>query len=285
MKNCLEGRTFKQVVTHPGQAHRDDFLACSIALMFFTSICAVFRRNPTKEEMADPETLVLDVGEEYDIEKGNFDHHQLARDAEPECALSLFLGALGLRETFELMAWFTATKIMDSKGPMALAKHLGLASPDAIFKNLSPIEGGLVGLFEKQSTIEDSSLLAHIMRLLGGDLLEYANVLRGQIEWLSANARMVDIGSVPAMLVESSNTEGTQQFRDSKCPGVGISISWDDRGAGWALYRFNDHPAVDFSRLEGDPAILFAHKGGFIAKTRERLPMDEVLALVKRALK
>ncbi len=55
-------------------------------------------------------------------------------------------------------------------------------------------------------------------------------------------------------------------------------------GKGWSLYRFNDHPAVDFSVLEGDPAILFAHKGGFIAKTSARLHIDEVLSLVERAI-
>jgi len=295
---------YKYVVTHHGQAHRDEFVACAIALALFPSIAAIFRRDPTPEELANPDVLVLDVGGEHDPNRGNFDHHQLPRDAAPACALSLFIDALGFRERFELMAWYAATAIMDSKGPMALAKHLGLATPDAVFKNMSPVEGAMISLFEKRTEMRPLTIgyaggcdasdipepLWDTMQVLGRSMLANANELWEQREWLSANAKMIDVGGVPTMVIESSNTKGTQQFRDTRCPGVAICLSYDDRGAGWSLYRFNDDPRVDFSRLSDeavmvDGRVLFAHAGGFIAKTRARLPLDEVLALVTLALR
>jgi hypothetical protein len=188
---------------------------------------------------------------------------------------------------------------MDSKGPMALAKHLGLASPAAIFGNMSPVEGALISLFEKNSELRPLTIgyaggcdasdipepLWCTMQELGRSMLANANELWDQLEWLSANAKMVDVGVVPIMVIESANTKGTQQFHDTRCPGVAVCVSFDDRGAGWSMYRFNDDARVDFSRLADDPCMLFCHAGGFIGKTRARLPLDEVLALCARAIK
>lgn len=284
---------YKRIVTHPGQAHRDDFTVCCIAMALFPSIAAIFRREPTQEDLDNPEVLVLDVGGQVDPEKGNFDHHQLPRDAEPCCALTLFLAHMQLLERFRLLDWVTSTEVMDSKGPFELAKKLG-CSPDALFKNMSPIEGALVEMFEKRTTLpvtryvpEDDHgeyRLTMIMKDLGRSMLAYAEELHRQMEWLMANANIVDIAGVPALVVESTNTKGTQKYRDRFHPELGICLSWDDRGGGWSLYRFNDNKRVDFSRLKDDPAVLFSHAGGFIAKTREKLPLDQVLDLAKKAV-
>ena len=277
-------KSYNQLVVHAGQAHRDDFIATCIALALFPAIAYVFRRDPTSEELEDPDCLVLDVGGRHEPERGNFDHHQMERNAPPACALSLFLEYLDLDKKFMLMPWYVSTKIMDSKGPFALATHLG-CQPDAIFKNLSPIEGAVVTMFEEVDYLLDNkSTLMRLLQGLGNRFLEHAEELWSQLEWLTANAKMVDICGVPAMVIESTNTKATQQFRDTRCPGVGICISWDDRGGGWSLYRFNDHPQVDFSRLEGRPAVVFAHKSGFIAKTAERLPLSDILTLCELAV-
>lgn len=46
-----------------------------------------------------------------------------------------------------------------------------------------------------------------------------------------------------------------------------ILATHDDRGDGWMLYRYDDCPLVDFTKIKEHPDITFAHKGGFIAKT------------------
>ena len=69
------------IVTHPGGAHKDEFLACSVLLAQTPS--SILRREPTEEDLSDPQVLVVDVGGRLEPELGNFDHHQFPRDADP----------------------------------------------------------------------------------------------------------------------------------------------------------------------------------------------------------
>ena len=62
-----------------------------------------------------------------------------------------------------------------------------------------------------------------------------------------------------------------------------LVISLDRRSEGWRLYRYDGAP-VDFSLISNCPEIEFAHKSGFLAKTKERLPIDELIALVSKAV-
>ena len=41
----------------------------------------------------------------------------------------------------------------------------------------------------------------------------------------------------------------------------------DRRGEGYGIARYEDHPRLDFSRVEGQPDVHFAHKSGFMCKT------------------
>ena len=82
----------KTIITHPGGAHKDDFLACSVLLS--NHPVSIFRRDPTEQELEDPEVAVVDIGHQHDPKLNNFDHHQLPRDHEPTCALSWFCKSL-----------------------------------------------------------------------------------------------------------------------------------------------------------------------------------------------
>ena len=49
----------------------------------------------------------------------------------------------------------------------------------------------------------------------------------------------------------------------------------DRRGVGYGLSRYKDHPNMDFTQIEGEDDVHFAHKKGFVAKSsateKERL--------------
>jgi len=67
---------------------------------------------------------------------------------------------------------------------------------------------------------------------------------------------------------------------------VACLVSRSDRpGEGWCLYRYDDHPWLDFSRLDGKPGVIFAHKGGFIAKTANALSKEDALDLVAESVR
>ena len=41
----------------------------------------------------------------------------------------------------------------------------------------------------------------------------------------------------------------------------------DRRGEGYDISRYDDHPALDFSRVQDEPDVHFAHASGFVCKT------------------
>ena len=84
----------RTIVTHPGGAHKDDLLA--VCVLIAESSASVERRDPTEEDLRDPQTAVVDVGGQHDPARLNFDHHHFPREHPPTCALRLVLEHLGL---------------------------------------------------------------------------------------------------------------------------------------------------------------------------------------------
>ena len=56
----------------------------------------------------------------------------------------------------------------------------------------------------------------------------------------------------------------------------------DSRGEGYGMRRFNDDQRLDFSLLQEEADIRFAHARGFIAKTSSTEP-DRLKTLLKKA--
>jgi len=85
------------------------------------------------------------------------------------------------------------------------------------------------------------------------------------------------------MIGETMESAGLEEFRrlDGNPPDIVISL--DRRGKGWRLFRYEGAP-VDFSLISDCPEVTFAHKGGFMAKTKERLGIEDLIALVSNAV-
>jgi hypothetical protein len=297
----------RKIVTHPGDAHLDDLLSVSVAL----AIDAVWprdgswaqvveRREPTMEELDDPEVVVLDVGGKFNPSVSNFDHHQLPRDAEAECALSLYARGLSWKgesviEAFGITKWFHTLKIADSKGPFQLAKELG-TTPEVVFALHSPLERALLQLFQAKEILykhppvqdnpEEVNSLWDVLRQVGQRLLDDAVENLKRVKALDGLCRIVEISGVSGYVLESDDITGTETWRERSAPGTMFSVVYDNRGPGWTLYRYDDCPDLDFSRLQGREEIAFAHKGGFIAKTigRDVVGLEQALELVRAAI-
>jgi hypothetical protein len=52
-----------------------------------------------------------------------------------------------------------------------------------------------------------------------------------------------------------------------KATSVAALIYPDRRGSGYGLSRHNDNPLYDFTRIDKQPDVHFAHARGFVAKT------------------
>ncbi|MFT7327946.1 MAG: hypothetical protein ACI870_000118 [Crocinitomicaceae bacterium] len=72
---------YKLVITHNGKFHTDELSSDALGrvlkvIQFDAPIERRKRGNITDEEFYDPTILILDIGERYQPELGNFDHHQ-----------------------------------------------------------------------------------------------------------------------------------------------------------------------------------------------------------------
>ncbi len=88
---------------------------------------------------------------------------------------------------------------------------------------------------------------------------------------------------MPAIISETRESLGLEEFRRLTENPPDIVISKDRRDDGWRLFRYEGTP-VDFSLLENDPEIAFAHKTGFLAKTREQIGERELINLIAKAV-
>jgi Uncharacterised protein family (UPF0160) len=260
------------IVTHGGTAHFDELTAISLVMAVHPAVSfRVDRRLPGQGELDDADTWVIDTGRRYDPERRNFDHHQ---DAGLPASFVLVAGYFGLAETLSIVPWWRFKDSVDRIGARRSSRVFG-AGDDLVNRN--PMEEWLVDRFasDPESTLP-------LLRTFGVHLIEGARKLKSQIEFWKTGRRLV-IAGVPAIFGETRETAGLEEFRrlDEHPPEIVISL--DSAGEGWRLFRYDGAP-VDFSRLYDHPEIAFAHNSGFMAKTKERLPLDELVALVSKAV-
>ncbi len=260
------------IITHPGSAHFDEVAAVSLILAVHTdTVFRIERREPAQAELDNPDVLVVDIGDRHEPEKRNFDHHQ---DTACPAAFVLVAEYLGLLETMSVMPWWYFKDEVDRFGPGY--SSIKYQAGDALV-NRSPVESWLMASF---ASAPEASL--PLLKAFGAHIIDDAHTLKRQIDFWKTSSRLV-IAGVPAIIGETRESAGLEEFRrlDENPPDIVISL--DRRDKGWRLYRYDGTP-VDFSLISDRPEIAFAHKSGFIAKTKERLGIDDLIALVSKAV-
>lgn len=270
------------IVTHPGGAHKDDLLA--VCVLIARHQVPVFRRDPTAEELDDPGVAVVDIGGRDDAACHNFDHHHYPREHPPTCSLSLVLEHLGLYEDARHFCdWLEPAEWFDSRGPQKTAQWLGVPRR-AISRLNSPIDVTLLRRFAARAEHRPGEILYEFMRLVGQDLLEYLRVARERIDFVAGHAQR---WSLPqgTETIEVVFLPRTDPLADE--PSIAVAnyvrarglekqiaalVYPDRRGSGYGISRYEDHPRLDFSRLEGRGDVHFAHKSGFMCKTSATEP-------------
>ena len=167
--------TIQLIVTHPGGAHKDDFLAC--CLLAHLHGASIERREPTEQDLADPSICVVDVGGSHDPQLNNFDHHQFPRDSPPLCALSLVLQSLGLYEdALAFCAWLRPAEWLDTLGPNKTSELMEI--PRAALGALnSPIDITLLNRFAGLTELSPNTALYQIMCMMDEDNINAGTLL------------------------------------------------------------------------------------------------------------
>jgi hypothetical protein len=261
------------ILTHPGGSHKDELLACS--LLAAVHRVPIVRREPTEADLADPTIAVVDVGGEHVPERHNFDHHQFPADHPPVCALSLVLQHLGVYEDArQFCDWLEPAEWFDTRGPNVTAQWLGVDRA-TMNKLSSPINITLLRRFAKAKRLEPGEPLWEILSYIGQDLLEYLGELRSRIDFVAQNAEIWSVEDHEILFLPRTEpipddpSAGIGRYLESigKSSSIAALIYPDRRGSGYGLSRHNDNPRYDFTRIDKEPDVHFAHARGFVAKT------------------
>ena len=258
---------FNRIIVHPGKAHRDDFMAVCLALTQVEGYPVIERKDPSWDELNDIKCLVLDTGMQLEPALNNFDHHQLPATSS-ECALSLYAQHCDI--DLRIFNWYKTFCIADANGPYAAAADLGI-SPEAFMKTLSPIESGILLAFQD---LYNALWFKEMMLGIGQGLLDYSMKVANDLKALHAESSVfTDIHTIFMPRKEPVAIRALEEYieylKDNDClSDYAVLVSPDERGPGFTLLRLNDDPRFDFSVLEGRQDVAFAHKNGFIAKTK-----------------
>lgn len=261
------------IVTHPGGAHKDDFLACCVLLT--QAPVTIERRDPTESDLNDASVAVVDIGNQHTPSLSNFDHHQFPRDQAPTCALSLVLQHLELyNDAREFCEWLETSEWLDCRGPFHTATWLGIER-DMLAKLNSPVDVTILRRFAAQAVHQQGEPIWELMRMIGEDLVEYITSLRKRLDFVAKHAEIWELEGFKALFMPR-----TAPLPDEPSAGLGRYIMQkglentvlamvypDRRGQGYGMRRFNDDQRMDFTKLEGGPDVHFTHAQGFIAKT------------------
>ena len=284
----------KLIITHPGSAHKDEFLACAVLLSEHK--VPIIRCEPTDAHLADPAIAVVDVGGEHTPELNNLDHHQLPRDHEPTCALSLVLQKLNLYDdTREFCPWLEVVEWFDCRGPGGTAQLLGI-DRDILPRLNSPVDITLLRRFGSQTKHNPGEPIWEIMQMVGNDLVDYIRNYRKRADFIEAHAEVWTLEGAgtnfKVMFIPRTDPlpEEASAGLSNHIQKLGLEkevlalIYPDSRGKGYSLRRFKDANQLDFKKLKKESDVHFAHAHGFIAKTSSTA-YERLKYLVQCALK
>ena len=283
---------FATLLTHPGGAHKDEFLACSVLLALHP--VPLVRREPLPGDLDDAAICVVDVGHRHEPALNNFDHHQFPPDHPPTCSLSLVLQHLDLYEDArQFCEWLEPAEWFDCRGPIETARWLHIER-ETLNKLNSPIDTTLLRRFAQSTRLEPGQPLWEIMRMVGEDLLNYLKTLRARLDAIGRQAEFWDISlpDGPAKILflprvdplPDDPSQGLERFIETRgLAGSVVGMVYPDRrSTGYGLSRYRDNPRLDFTRIAGDPRVHFAHARGFVAKT-SATEIAQLKALLVRA--
>lgn len=277
------------ILTHPGGSHKDELLACS--LLAAVHGAPIERREPTQADLDDVTIAVVDVGGEHDPARNNFDHHQFPADHPPACALTLVLQHLGVYEDARKFCdWLEPAEWFDTRGPVSTAKWLGV-DRDTLSKLNSPVDVTVLRRFAKAKRLVPGDPIWELLRFIGEDLLDYLKNLRERLDFVARHAELWDLDGTEVLFLPRTEpmseepSAGLGRYLESigKSASVAGLVYPDRRGSGYGLSRHNDSPHFDFTRIQEEHDVHFAHARGFVAKTSaaEQARLKELLTAAR----
>lgn len=256
------------IITHPGRAHADEFLACSLLIYKYPE-AQVLRRPPTPQEMEDSQTIIVDQGGAHDPSRSLFDHHQ---DPSLPCAAVLVLEhltRLSREDLYDILPWLKVMSLGDCGGLKAVGAPYNLDPQGVLSLQVNPLGMLVLDLFSQQTEVNRADSVYHVMMYtLGRQVLRLVEDTVRRREFLEETVEVKYVRGQPVVYLPTLGLKDPQfqltWWTRRFCPKAIASVSESPRG-GICLFRVDDHPGVDFRPLAGKPGVLFVHNSGFLA--------------------
>lgn len=277
--------SIKRIVTHPGRAHLDDLLGVALGLAGCTwqQTVTVYRREPTPEELDDPSVLVLDIGKRYEPECLNFDHHQ---DTTLSASFVLLLNHFGIEPIFRVVhPWVGFASDADTQGPITAGLRQGISDTAALARvSTDPCRLYMLAQFEAFTQL--SSPFAYELFHFGSFLLQNVEDYKTAQSAVDRFSTVVTVGGLSFLFFPDENIPMLEVILNRLCRANAYAgwITAARRNPGWRLMRVDDHPHVNFYRINGHPKVAFAHKGGFVAELNTRVDIPELTSLLRQCI-
>jgi hypothetical protein len=285
-----------RIVTHNGSAHRDEFLACCVALCHeFTYHLVrplIERRLALPADLACPKTYVIDTGGCWNPELLNFDHHQPDSRLTEKCALDLVLEHVMDPETLRGFSktndWLRLTTVQDTRGSSEAALFVGV-TPRSYAIMRSPVEMHMLKWFSESSQIHPDSALYASMLEIGRGILSSVPDIKAQQQALHSIPGPVDLGGVllwdirPAWNSDDRNSFAVVNEIASNL-GVDVVVGHNLRHNKVGLYRQEwAAKKLDLSRIAEHPKHHSSHQNGFYAVVSEDVKDFELVEMIEMA--
>ncbi len=268
-----------KIITHPGKAHRDEFLACAVAAFSIYrsgSTATIERRIAGDSDLDSSSVWVIDTGMRWDAQNLNFDHHQEDAQVEGRCALDLVLLHVLDQRAYDMFRlcnpWLRTTALHDNTGAVGAAKALGM-DVKSYLGTRSPLEKAALARFGEHSVIHPGSQVMGELIDTGRVLVCEAETMRHFDEEVIPSLSLpfehlgVRVWDVRAARLEDETISTAMLNHAAAGKSVDIVVSSSTRNANQVgLYRQpRASGRLDFSKLTGLPGVNFAHKNGFYA--------------------
>lgn len=272
-----------KIITHPGNAHADEFIGICLALAHY-GIVPVERRNPTPDDLEAKDVMVVDQGMRYEPERMNFDHHHAP---ELPSALQLVAKHLGLHDALSLQGWYDVIDYADRKGPQKLGDVFGITKRDVIALD-NPVAIAMMSRFARYQGRVPTEFL-EIMQEIGENITKKA--VRYADDYNAAASLPVQEAAGTRYIVNDQKLgfalEDYARAHDVHVLVRPADTRRTDGAEGWEFKRVMDGKHVDFNRVRNHPdfkrAGAFVHATGFMARGTN--PDCDIASIITQASK
>lgn len=235
----MQKNTYKKIITHGGAFHADEVFAIAAIYHFHGFIPVERVMSVSKEDLEDPQILVLDIGREFNPSLSNFDHHQ---DTNSPATNILILEHFCHDERIKEVVKRKIFKYI-SDGDVGIIVDLTTPSITSIIANFNAFGNGG---FELALSTAQNIFKAYYLNAI--------KYLESEAKW---RERVEKRGAI-AILHDIEEVVGWREFAERD--GIMLFITPNVRGG----YQIISRDSFLF-QIPKHPKQTFLHNNGFIA--------------------